>query len=270
MAENYLNRSDAPFGDKVWEAIDYAVVEAARSQLSARRLLHTLGPEGTGLKTLPHRDVPVSGKTVEGVTVESSCLIPVPMIHSEFSLSVRDVAAFEQSGVPLDFDAIVRAALALARQEEQLVYDGLQAVNITGLLNTPGTRSVKLRPWNAVGDAVEDVIAAVTELDSAGFTGPYALALTPSSYNHLFRRYQYGDMTELDHVRQIVTDNIVKAPALPGGGVLVDTSGPFANIVLGQDMTASFVGPSAGRYEFSILESVALWIREPGAICVLK
>ncbi len=209
MAENYLNRSDAPFGEKVWEAIDYAVVEAARSQLSARRLLHTLGPEGIALKTLPYGDKPIGGKTVEGVTVESSCLIPVPMIHSEFSLSVRDVATFEQSGVPLDFDAIVRAALALARQEEQLMYEGLQALSITGLLNTPGTRSVKLRPWNAVGDAMQDVIAAVTELDTAGFTGPYALALTPSSYNHLFRRYEYGDMTELDHVRQIVTDNIV-------------------------------------------------------------
>jgi uncharacterized linocin/CFP29 family protein len=270
MAENYLNRSDAPFGERVWEAIDCAVIEAARSRLSARRLLHTVGPEGAGLKTLLYRDTPASGKTVEGVTVESSCLIPVPMIHSEFSLSVRDVAAFEQSGVPLDSDAIIKSALALARQEEQLVYDGFQPLGITGLLNTPGVRSVKLRPWNAVGDAVEDVTAAVTELDAAGFTGPYAMALTPSSYNHLFRRYEYGDMTELDHVRQIVTDNVVKAPALPGGGVLVDTSGPYANIVLGQDMTASFVGPAPGRYEFSIIESVALWIREPAAICVLK
>lgn len=270
MAENYLNRSDAPFGDKVWEAIDYAVIEAARSQLSARRLLHTLGPEGIGLKTLPYHDTPISGKTIEGVTLESSCLIPVPMIHSEFSLSVRDVAAFEQSGVPLDFDAIVRAALALARQEEQLAYEGFQPLGIAGLLNTPGTRSIKLRPWNVVGDAVEDVIAAVTELDTAGFTGPYAMALTPKSYNHLFRRYQYGDMTELDHVRQIVTDNIVKAPALPGGGVLVDTSGPYANIVLGQDMMTSFVGPAPERYEFSIRESVALWIRVPAAVCVLR
>ena len=270
MAEYYLNRGDAPFGDKVWEQIDNAVVEAARSQLSGRRLLRTIGPYGTGVKTLPFRDTPVRGTTVEGVTVESSCLIPVMMLHSEFNLSVRDVAAFEQAGTPLDLDAAVQAALASARQEEQLIYNGFPALSTAGLLNTPGTRSIKLRPWNAVGDAVEDVIAAVTELDSGGFTGPYALALTPRSYNHLFRRYQYGDMTELDHVREIVTDNIVKAPAMPGGGVLVDTSGPYANIVLGQDLMTSFVGPAAGRYEFTIIESIALWIRVPGAVCVLR
>jgi uncharacterized linocin/CFP29 family protein len=270
MAEYYLNRDDAPFGEGVWEQIDNTVVEAAKSQLSARRLLHAIGPYGAGVKTLPFRDAPASGETVKGATVESSCLVPVAMVHSEFSLSVRDIAASEQAGTPLDLDAAMWAAMNCARQEEQLIYNGFAPLQTVGLLNSPGTRSVKLRPWNAVGDAVEDVIAAVTELDSAGFAGPYALALTPKSYNHLFRRYQYGDRTEMDHVRQIVTDNIVKAPAMPGGGVLVDTSGPYANIVIGQDMMTSFVGPSPARYEFSIIETAALWLRAPEAVCVLK
>lgn len=92
MAEYYLNRGDAPFGDKVWERIDTRVVEAAESQLSGRRLLRTIGPYGTGVKTLPFRDAAISGTTVEGVTVESSGLIPVAMMHSEFSLSVRSTS----------------------------------------------------------------------------------------------------------------------------------------------------------------------------------
>src|SRR5512142_3332962 len=95
MLEQYLQRGDAPFGEKVWEQIDITVVEAAKSQLSGRRLLRTLGPYGTGLKAMPFRDTPISGQTVPGVTVESSCLIPVVMLHSEFALSVRDVAAYE-------------------------------------------------------------------------------------------------------------------------------------------------------------------------------
>ena len=269
-SEQYLNRGDAPFGDKVWEAIDNAVVEAAGSQLSGRRLLHTIGPGGLGLKTLPFADAPASGKAVEGVTVSSSCMIPVAMIHSEFALSVRDVAAYEQSGIPLDLNAAIKAALALARQEDQLVFNGFQSLGVAGLLNTPGVRAIKLRPWDVVGDAVQDIISAVGELDAAGFLGPYALALTPKSYNHLFRLYPQSDTTELEHARQVVTDGIIKAPALPGGGVLIDTSGPFANIVLGQDMTTSFVGPAPGRYQFAILESVALWVRVPEAVCVLK
>jgi uncharacterized linocin/CFP29 family protein len=269
-SEKYLNRSDAPFGDRVWEQIDKAVVETAKGLLTGRRVLHTIHPEGLGLKVLPLRDAAVSGRTIEGVTVSSSCMVPVAMIHSEFSLSVRDVAAFEESGVPLDVNQIVQAALALARQEDQLVFDGFPPLNLVGLLNTPGCRSIKLRPWNQPGDAVADIIGAVTELDHAGFPGPYSLALTPSSYNHLFRLYPNSELTELEHVRQIATDLVVKAPAIPGGGVLVDTSGPYANIVLSQDMAASFTGPGPARYEFALIESLALWIQVPEAICVLK
>jgi len=270
MSEQYLHRDDAPFGDGVWEAIDNAVVGSARSQISGRRLMHTMGPQDLGLKALPFGDLPVQGNTVAGVTVSSSCMIPVAMIHSEFTLSVRDVAAYEQSGIPLDLDAPVKAAIALARQEDQIVFNGLAPLNVPGLLNTPRVRSVKLRPWNVVGDAVQDIINATAELDAGGFLGPYTLALTPSSYNHLFRLYPQSDTTELEHARQVVTAGIIKAPALPGGGVLIDTSGPFANIVLGQDMMTGFVGPEPARYRFAIFESVTLWVRVPEAICVLK
>jgi uncharacterized linocin/CFP29 family protein len=117
---------------------------------------------------------------------------------------------------------------------------------------------------------VQDIISAVNELDSAGFTGPYALALTPKSYNHLFRLYPQSEKTELEHVRQIVTDAVIKAPALAGGGVLIDTSGPFANIILGQDIMTGFIGPAPGQYGFTVSESIALWLRQPAAVCVLK
>jgi uncharacterized linocin/CFP29 family protein len=270
MSEQYLHRGDAPFGDSVWEQIDRAVVEAAKSQLSGRRVLNTMGPFGLGFKAVPLSDSATDGKAVEGVTVSASGAIPLAMLRSDFGLSVRDIAAAEQSGTPLDLGPATRAAVAVARQEDQLVYTGLASLGATGLFNTPGARSIKLKQSNEVGAAVDNMILAVTELDNAGFHGPYALALAPKFYNSLFRRYPQGNQTELDHIRQIITDGIVKAAGIPGGGVLVDTSGPFANIVLGQDLVTSFVGPGAGEYQFSVLETIALWVRVPEAVCVLK
>jgi len=270
MSQQYLHRDDAPFGESVWEQIDRVVVEAAKSQLSGRQLLHTLGPFGLGFKALPLSDTKTDGKTIEGVTVTASSVMPVAMLRSDFTLSVRDIAAYEQSGTPLDLAPAATAAIAVARQEDQLVYSGFPPLGATGLLNTSGARSIKLKAWNEVGAAVEDIIGAATELDNAGFHGPYTLALTPKSYNFLFRKYAQGEMTELEHIRQIATDGVVKAAGIPGGGVLVDTSGPFANIVLGQDLMTSFVGPAPGEYQFSIFETVALWLRVPQAVCVLK
>ncbi len=66
------------------------------------------------------------------------------------------------------------------------------------------------------------------------------------------------------------TAGIVKAPALGDGGVLLATGKQYAEIVLGQDMTVGFIGPSAEELEFSISESLALLIRQPKAICALR
>lgn len=267
MSEQYLHRGDAPFGEGVWEQIDRAVVEAAKGQLSGRKLLHTMGPFGLGFKALPLADAEVKGKTVEGVTVSTGAGLPLAALRSEFSLPSRDIAAHEQAGIPLDLGSAAQAAIAVARQEDQLIYNGLGG---TGLLNASGVHSVKLKPWGEVGVAAEDIIAAVTELDDAGFHGPYTLALAPKLYNLLFRRYKQGSHTEMEHVRHIVTDGVVKAAGIAAGGVLVDTGSSPAHIVLGQDLMTGFVGPAGGEYEFSVTETLALWVKQPQAVCVLK
>ena len=67
-----------------------------------------------------------------------------------------------------------------------------------------------------------------------------------------------------------MTDGIFKAPVLKSGGVLLATGKRYASIVLGQDMMVGYVGPAGDSLEFSITESLALLIREPASICVLR
>jgi len=76
--------------------------------------------------------------------------------------------------------------------------------------------------------------------------------------------------TELEHLRTIATDGVFKAPILKTGGVLLATGKQYASIVLGQDMTTGFIGPAGDALEFSITKSLALLVREPASICVLK
>ncbi|NOZ27606.1 MAG: bacteriocin family protein [Chloroflexi bacterium] len=270
MSHHFLHREDAPFGDEVWQKIDETVTEAAKSQLCARRLLHIEGPYGLGLKTLPSRDAPVEKADVEGVSLEASSGTPVTVIRGEFALGTRDIAAFEQTGVPLDLSSVAEAAIACARQEDALLFNGSASLGVSGLLNAEGTLSTRLKSWDEVGTAVEDIIAAVMKLDEAGFHGPYALALSPGRYNLLFRRYPQGNQTEIEHLRMLVTDGIVKAPAIPSGGVLLATGRQYASIVIGQDLIAGFIGPAGGRYEFTLFESVALRLLQPQAVCVLR
>jgi uncharacterized linocin/CFP29 family protein len=262
MANKYLAREDAPFGSETWAVLDSTMVEAAKSQLVGRRLLHIEGPFGLGLKAVPLRDV----KTESGLIVSEA--LPVLLIHKTFTLGVRDLASYEREGMALDTSAVAEAAIACARLEDDLIFNG--APGAPGLLMVEGSNSLDLSAWDEVGMAAEDIIKAMTTLDGVGFHGPYSLALAPDRYNRLFRLYPRGPFSEMEHVKTMVTDGVFKAPILQSGGVLLASGRQYASIVLGQDMTIGFIGPAGEEMEFSISESVVLRIHQPQAICVLK
>jgi uncharacterized linocin/CFP29 family protein len=262
MENSYLGRNEAPIKPETWRYLDSTMADAAKTVLTGRRLLYIEGPYGLGLKAVPLEDCQVN----ECMMV--SQFVPVHMISTTFSLGVRDLMAYEQNGLPFSASPVSTAALEVARQEDGIVFNGTPGA--AGLLNVSDSTSLKLSSWNTVGKAAEDVIQAMIQLDEAGYHGPYSLALAPSRYNLLFRRYLQGQSTELEHIRTIVTDGVYKAPILKSGGVLIASGKRYASIVLGQDMTVGYIGPIGDSLEFSLTESLALLVREPGSICVLK
>ncbi|NLD74320.1 MAG: bacteriocin family protein [Chloroflexi bacterium] len=261
MPNKYLMRDDAPIEHAVWEALDHAMVHVARSQLAGRRLLSIRGPYGLGLKA-----VPLGDREGEAGLIYSP-VVPLHYIHRTFSVGARDLASHEREGTPLDTSAVAKVAMEVARAEDELLFHG--APNTPGLLNLNGAQHVQLSNWDQLGTAANDIIRAVTTLDEAGFHGPYTLALSPGLYNLLLRRYPQGNTLEIDHIRSMATDGVHKAPVLESGGVLVASGAQFASIVLGQDMTIGFIGPADHEIEFSLSESLALYVPVPQAICVL-
>ncbi|MDD1674504.1 MAG: bacteriocin family protein [Methanomicrobiales archaeon] len=262
MANKFLLREDAPVEPKTWTAIDNTVINSAKSILAGRRILPVEGPYGLGLKGIPTMDDHLEGGLI------SSSFVPVQFIQSSFLLTKRDIAAHERDGLPLDTSAVADAAIESARIEDTMIFNGAQ--NIAGLFSCEGTASSPISSWDKVGNAAEDVIRAITRLDENGFHGPFALALAPARYNMLLRRYPQSDGTELEHIRTMATEGVVKVPILEKGGILLAPGPQFASIVIGQDMAAGFIGPVEESLEFSISESLALVIRDPGSICVLK
>jgi uncharacterized linocin/CFP29 family protein len=262
MEKTFLGREDAPLSAETWKLLDTTMIEAAKSQLSGRRIISIEGPFGFGLKAIPLSDYDC------GEGISGSLFIPVSLITTSFFLNKRDLAASERDGLMLDAAPVAGAAMACAAKEESIIYNGFQ--DVPGLLNAEGGSSVTLTKWDKTGTAADQIIDAVTRLDDAGFHGPYCMALAPAQYNLLLRRYPQGDGTELDHVRTIVAGDVVKAPGLKKGGVLLASGRQYCSVVIGQDMSIGYNGPSGDSLAFSISESLALLIRAPEAVCVLK
>jgi uncharacterized linocin/CFP29 family protein len=261
MEKDYLGRSDAPISAETWKLFDATMIEAAKSQMTGRRLIGIEGPFGFGLKVVPLSDCEVA----DGIM--ASPVVPVNLVTSTFFLNKRDIAAFGAGQPVLDLDPVAGAAMACAAREDDIIFSGIGET--PGLLAAEGSGSMALAKWDKIGNAADQVISAVTQLDDAGFHGPYCMGLAPARYNLLLRRYPQGDGTELEHIRTILGGEVVKAPVLKSGGVLLASGRQYCSLVIGQDMSIGFNGPAGDAYEFSITESLALLIRAPEAICVL-
>lgn len=262
MTNKYLSREDAPIEAGAWELIDKTMVDAAKSVLVGRRLLAVEGPFGLGLKSIS-----LSDPQLESDPIINS-MLPLSLIVRDFTLSKRDLAAFEKDKAFLDTGAVAKAAIECANLEDDRIFKGIKEA--PGLLTVKGTIQVKLTSWDTIGAAAGDIIQAATSLDYEGFHGPYALALAPNRYNLLMRMYPSSGQTELQHIQTMATAGVFKAPALENGGVLVASGRQYASIVIGQDMAVGFIGPQSERLEFSVTESVTPYIRQPKAICILK
>ncbi|MHB9038638.1 MAG: family 1 encapsulin nanocompartment shell protein [Armatimonadota bacterium] len=267
MANKYLGRDDFAGGEEVWSRLDEVVISSARSQLSGRRILDIEGPYGLALKSVPLPDRVIKDGDAK---LAAGDVLPVPLIETTFLLGARDLATFESSGFSLDTEAIALAAMSVASAEDSLIFEGNNALGIGGLLTAKGAQSLKLGNWDEVGAAATDIIKALNSLDSAGFHGPYTLALSPDLHNLLYRLYPQGYQVEMQHIESIVGSSVIKAPGIKKGGVLLAAGKQFASIIVGQDMVTGFVGPEDGHFVFKISESLVPWVRVPASVCVLK
>lgn len=261
MTHPYSGREDAPFGGKVWEILDRTMIEVGRARLAGRKILPLKGPVGLGVTTLP-----LSVKVSQDVTMMQN--IPLFFIEKTFHLHKLTVAQFEKEGITLDVTPLIQTVTECTTIEDTLIFQGKE--QWPGLLTSAQSLHLSLQSWEKVGQASLDIINAVSLLDEAGFHGPYALALAPSLYNLLLRRYPAGHHTELAHIQEIVQDRVVKAPILKKGGVLINVNETYVSIVLGQDMQIGFLGIDQDGFFLSVSESLGLLIQEPRSICVLE
>lgn len=262
----FLNRETSGFPEAMWDRIDAAAVAAARDLLTARRFLEVDGPYGPGLTS-----VEVGSETYarpadrDLAGAVASRAIAVPMLQQMFELSIRRVEGHLRMGLPLDLRPVEDAAEAVARREEDLIYYGIEELGLAGLMTIDGRNRESCRDWGSVENALNDVLAAVSRLDDAGFRGPYALALSPVRYNLLFRRYEGSDMLQLDHLRRLCEGGVFKAPI--EGALLVDPRA--AEIKVGQDLRIGFSANDGIHCKLFASESLVLLLDDPTCICTL-
>jgi uncharacterized linocin/CFP29 family protein len=273
-------REDAPFGDEVWSAIDAAVVAAARQVLVGRRFLPFTGPLGAGTQVIAVdqlKDAEEGGLSVFGeeeasvARLAARSWVQLPLLYKDFRIEWRDVEMQHQLGMAADTGAAYAAGAACARLEDRLVFNGSKEVGLPGLLSVPGRLSVKGGELRKPGRPLAAVSQAISQLVAAGSLEPYALVLTPELYTYLFAIHPETGRLEHDLICERCRAGVLQSTAVPEGkGVVVSVLPHQLDLIVGLDMATGYLGPEKMSHLFRVMETVALRIRKPSAVCVIE
>jgi uncharacterized linocin/CFP29 family protein len=279
MAE-FLQRDQAPLTPEQWHTLDETVVRTARSALVGRRIISLVGPVGAGVEVMPNDTIAgssagqidlVGNAEGEAIGLQHRRFLPLPLIYKDFWLHWRDLENSRQVGIPLDAGKAAAAAAAAAQAEDRLVFRGDAALDLPGLLTVEGRQTLPLGNWGEMGRAFADVVAGVQALVDGGFTGPYALVVSPRLYAQLNRVFDGTGVLELEQVEKLARRGVYPTAILPEpSALLADTGAQNMDLVLGLDLAAAYVESSNLNHRFRVLESLVLRIRRPGAIVTFE
>jgi len=277
---DYLDRSSAPLTTEDWAALDNSVIAAARQQLVGRKIIDVLGPLGGGVYSLPYSvfnsagtaQVSLTGdEDSEAITASERKMAQLPLVYKDFKLAWRNVETDRKLGLPLDVSAAAVAAAALAVQEDKLIFRGNSELAQEGLLTVKGRCIAKADDWEANGGALASVVSAVSKLSAAGHYGPYALAVSPELFGRMVRVYGTTGTLELEQIKALIAGGVYSAGVLTGHeAVVVATGMQNISLAVGKDIISAYLGPVNMNQLFRVLETCALLIRRPSAICTIE
>lgn len=248
---NNLHRELAPISAEAWRQIEEEAARTFKRHLAGRRVVDVRGPEGAELAAVGTGHLsPLDDGPVEGVRAwrrESASLVE---LRRSFQLDRAAIDDVERGAGDAEWQPVKDAAKGLAMAEDHAIFDGYEAAGITGLIAASTLAAIPL-PAQAV-DYPEAIAQGLSSLRMAGVDGPYAVLLSADAYTGVAETSDHG-YPVLEHLRRLVTGEIIWAPAL-SGALLLSTRGGDFDLRLGLDVSIG--------YESHTADSVTLYLEE--------
>jgi uncharacterized linocin/CFP29 family protein len=264
---DYLRRHAAPLSDRVWKALDEAIVKSARHVLAARRVVTFDGPRGwEHVATRLGTSTPC--RSAEGEAVV--CIPDVVLLFEvrvDFSLPWSSIEVFERGAPVLDTGAAESAARELALAEDRVAFYGDPAGN--GFLTNRKSPRIHAQEWTRPGQVLADLVKAVEILDTDGIPGPYEAVLPPSRY---YAYLQAVDDNGYPTARQLrdVLKAVHRSPVVREAGAVFSTRGSDFVITVGGDLATGYRLHDRDAVHLFCVETVAPQTVTPQAVCLLE
>ena len=234
---NNLHRELAPISDAAWAQIEEEVTRTFKRHLAGRRAVDVKGPGGTALAAVGTGHQQPIATMGDGVHASQREVKELVELRVPFELERQAIDDVERGANDSDWEPAKIAARRLAFAEDGAIFVGYSAAGIIGICE--GTSNPKKTLPGDVREYPQAVAGALSQLRIAGVNGPYSVLLGADAYTTLAETSDHG-YPVLEHVKRLVDDKIVWAPAIPGAVVMTTRGGDF-ELHIGQDASIGYL-----------------------------
>src|ERR1700749_2873893 len=248
---NNLHSELAPISDAAWDQIEEEASRTIKRYLGGRRVVDLHGPEGTAFSAVGTghlRSIAASGDGIMARQREVKALVE---LRVPFDLERQMIDDVERGSNDSDWQPVKDAARKFAFAEDRAIFEGYDAAGIVGVRQ--GTSNPKKTLPADVREYPNAIAEALTQLRLVGVNGPYAVLLGADAYTKLAETSDHG-YPVLEHVKRLVKDEIIWAPAIAGAFVLTTRSGDF-ELHIGQDVSIGYLSHTDATVQLYLQET---------------
>jgi uncharacterized linocin/CFP29 family protein len=234
---NNLHRELAPISDAAWAQIEEETSRTFKRYLAGRRVVDVQGPGGTGVSAAGTGHLRTIAASGDGILARQREVKTLVELRVPFELDRQTIDDVERGSNDSDWQPAKDAARKVAFAEDCAIFEGYDAAGIEGIRK--GTSNpIKTLPADVL--QYPDAIAqSLSQLRLVGVNGPYAVLLGADAYTALAETSDHG-YPVLEHVKRLVNDQIIWAPAIGGAFVLTTRGGDF-DLHIGQDVSIGYL-----------------------------
>jgi uncharacterized linocin/CFP29 family protein len=247
---NNLHRELAPISDTAWAQIEEEISRTFKRHIAGRRVVDLQGPAGTGLSAVGTGHLRLITSPA-GVIARQREVKPLVELRVPFELDWQAIDDVERGANDSDWQPAKDAARKLAFAEDSAIFEGYAAAGIEGIRQ--GTSNPKMTLPDDVRMYPDAIAQGLSQLRLVGVNGPYSVLLDADIYTALAETSDHG-YPVLEHVKRLVDDKIIWAPAINGAFVLTTRGGDF-DLHIGQDVSIGYLSHTDAKVELYLQET---------------
>ncbi|WIY83286.1 family 1 encapsulin nanocompartment shell protein [Propionimicrobium sp. PCR01-08-3] len=249
---NNLHRELAPISEAAWAQIEEEARRTYTRWIAGRRVVDVTGPDGEELSAVGTGHLRPLDEAEDGVITRQREVRQVIELRVPFTVTRAAVDDVVRGAQDSDWQPVKDAVQQIALAEDRAVFHGLASAAIEGIAQTSSNDPIVVP--EDVRDVPEAVAHAVSELRLAGVDGPYTLLLSADLYTKVSETTDQGYPVS-EHLARVLDGEVMWAPALKCGGVLLTTRGGDYELHLGQDLSIGYWSHDANGIELYLQES---------------